>query len=56
MTTLNVFASCPDMQIEEGTRLSRIPWTKDDDRQASRFIVRSALLLSHLRAVVTDLW
>ena len=39
---LNVFASCPDMQIEEGTKLSRIPWTKNDDRQASRFIVRSA--------------
>lgn len=50
---LNVFASCPDMQMEEGTKLSRIPWTKDDDRQASRFIIRSALLLSHLRAVVT---
>ena len=50
---LNVFASCPDMQIEEGTNLSRISWTKDDDRQASRYIVRSALLLSHLRAVVT---
>ena len=50
---LNVFASCPDMEIEEGTKLSRIPWTKDDDRQASRYIVRSALLLSHLRAVVT---
>ena len=50
---LNVFASCPDMQIEEGTKLSRIPWTKDDDRQASRYIVKSALLLSHLRAVVT---
>ena len=50
---LNVFASCPDMEFEKKNRLSRIPWTKDDDRQASRFIVRSALLLSHLRAVVT---
>lgn len=49
---LNVFASCLDMEIEEGTKLSRIPWTKEDDRQASRLIVRSALLLSHLRAVV----
>ena len=46
---LNVFASCPDMQIEEETRLSRIPWTKDDDRQASRFIVRSANRYYHYR-------
>ena len=50
---MNVFASCPDMQVVQGTRLSRIPWTKDDDRQASRYIIRSAVLLSHLRAVVT---
>ena len=25
-----MFESCPDMNIEEGTRLSRIPWTKDE--------------------------
>jgi len=49
---LNTFAMCPDMQFEEESKLSRIPWSKDDDRQASRLIVRLAMLLSHLRAVV----
>ena len=50
---LNVFVTCPDMQYEKENKLSRIPWSKNDDRKASRLIVRLATLLSFLRAVVT---
>lgn len=50
---LNVFMSCPDMEFEKESKLSRIPWSKNDGRAASRLIVRLAILLSHLRAVVT---
>ena len=50
---LNVFMSCPDMELEKGSILSRIPWSKNDDKYTSRLIVRLAILLSHLRAVVT---
>lgn len=50
---LNVFAKCPDMDIEDESKLARIPWSgKDDDKQSYRLIVRLAMLLSHLRAVV----
>jgi hypothetical protein len=52
---LNVYASCPDMEFEKESKLSRIVWSKNDDRHTSRLIARTAMLLSHLRAVVKTL-
>lgn len=50
---LNIFVMCPDMLLEKESKLSRIQWSKNDDKETSRLIIRMSILLSHLRAVVT---
>lgn len=50
---LNVFPTCPNMFIEQENKLLKVPWSKNDDSSlAKRYIVKLAILLSHLRAVV----
>ena len=50
---LEWFESCPDLSLDKESGLQKIIWNPEkDDPQAKRYIIRSAMLLAHLRGVV----
>lgn len=49
---LDYFESCPDMDVDEASGLSKLVWDAEkDDIKAKRYLIRLGRLLAHLRGV-----